>query len=114
MPDKNEKALRKEILHSQREEKRRSIREGLRIPTAKMKELFDFIDKRLEPSECDDTLRHAIEFTRANGLPEERVRAWLEAAGGYCDCEAIGNAENLVEDAVPGYRDLSPPDTVRG
>jgi malonyl CoA-acyl carrier protein transacylase len=109
MPDKDEKARRKELLHSQREEKQRSIRNDLPVPAAMMKALFDYIDKRLSSSECDDTLRHAREFIHANGLPEDTVIAWLDAAGGYCACEAISNAEELLEEAVPGYRDLPPP-----
>jgi hypothetical protein len=28
--------------------------------------------------------------------------------GGYCDCEVLNNAEEVVEDAVPGYRDANP------
>ena len=79
-----------------------------------MKALFDYIDKQLSSSGCDDTLRYASEFIDANGLPEEMVVAWLESAGGYCDCEAISNAEQLLEGAVPGYRDLPPPEGVRG
>src|SRR5690242_2723555 len=100
MPDKDEKARRKELLHSQREEQRRSIREGLPVPAPMMKALFNYVDKHLSSSECDDTLRHAREFIRANGLPTETVVAWLEGMGGFCDCEVF-NAEEALEDAVP-------------
>jgi hypothetical protein len=110
MPGKDEKARRKEILHFQREEKRRLIREGLPVSAPIMKALFDFIDKRLASSECDHSLRHANEFIQVNRLPKDAVIAWLEGAGGYCDCEAISNAEELLEDAIPGYRDLPPAD----
>jgi hypothetical protein len=113
MPDKDEKARRKEVLHSQREQQRLSIREGLPVPAAMMKALFNYVDKQLSSSQCDDTLRHASEFIRANGLPAETVVAWLQGAGGYCDCEVF-NAEEALEDAVPGYRDLPPQDGVRG
>lgn len=114
MTGKDEKARRNELLHSQREEKRRSIREGLPVPATMMKALFDYVDKHLASSGCDDTLHHASEFIRANSLPAETVLAWLEGAGGYCDCEVVSNAEQILEDAVPGYRDLPPPDSVRG
>ena len=112
MPDRNEKARRKELLHSQREQKRLSVREGLPIPAAMMKALFDYVDKQLSSSACDDTLRHTIEFIHGNSLPEDTVLAWLESAGSFCDCEVF-NAEELLEDAVPGYRDLTLPDGVR-
>ena len=62
----------------------------------------------------DHSLRYAGEFIHTNGLPKEAVIEWLEGAGGYCDCEAINNAEEQREDAVPGYRDLAPRDGVRG
>jgi Protein of unknown function (DUF2695) len=114
MPDKDEKVRRKALLHSQREEKRRSIREGLPAPATMMKALFDYIDKRLSSSECDDSPRYATEFIRTNSLPEDAILDWLEEAGGYCDCEAINNAEQILEDAVPGYHDLPPPDGLRG
>ena len=79
-----------------------------------MKALFDYVDKRLASSECDDTLHHADEFIRDNGFPTETVLAWLEGLGGNCDCEAVSNAEQILEDAVPGYRDLALPDGLRG
>jgi len=100
MPDQDEKARRKQLLHSQREEQRRSIRDGLPVPAAMMKALFTYVDKHLSSSECDDTLRHASAFIRANDLPADKVTAWLENKGGYCDCEVF-NAEELLEDAVP-------------
>jgi hypothetical protein len=94
------------------EEERRSLREGLPIPAAMLKALFTYVDRHLSSSECDDTLRHVSEFIRANDLPPEAIVAWLERLGGYCDCEVF-NAEEVLEDAVPGYRDLPPPDGFR-
>ena len=47
-------------------------------------------------------------FTRGNSLPEEAVVSWLEENGGHGDCEALTNAEQVVEEAVPAYRDLKP------
>jgi hypothetical protein len=47
MAEQNEKARRKEILHSQREDKRRMVREGLPVPAPMMKALFDYIDGHL-------------------------------------------------------------------
>jgi len=105
MPDKNEKARRKEILRSQRVERRKSVREGLPIPATKMKLLFDYVDEHVSASQCDHTLRFAREYLKVNGLPEQEVLAWLESAGGHCDCEAIDNSEELLEDAMIGDND---------
>jgi Protein of unknown function (DUF2695) len=109
MPDQDEKARRRVILHSQREDKGRTVRDNLPVPASMMKSLFDYIDGHLSLSECDNTLRYAREFVHAQSLPKDSVLAWLEGAGGYCDCEAINNAEEVLEDAIPGYRDLPPP-----
>ena len=101
------------LLHSRREEKRRSLREGLPVPAAMMKALFDYIGTQLSSSKCDDTLRRASEFIRANSLPEEAVLAWLKEAGADCDCKTLSKAEELLEETVPGYFDLPQPDGVR-
>lgn len=46
------------------------------------------------------------EFIADNGLSEESIVSvsWLEENGRYCDCEALANAEEVMEGAVPGYR----------
>ena len=111
MPDKTDKSRRKELLHSVREDARRKVRESLPVPALVLKALFNHIDERLGSSECDDTLRHARDFIRGHSLPEEAVVSWLENNGGYCDCEALANAEPVVEEAVPGYEDLKPSTT---
>ena len=108
MPDKTEKARRKELLRTVREDAKGKERESLPVPAPVLKALFDYLDKQLESSECDDTLRSVRDFTRGNSLPEEAVVSWLEDNGGHCDCEALANAEQVVEEAVPGYGDLKP------
>ncbi|MFI5113658.1 MAG: DUF2695 domain-containing protein [Terriglobales bacterium] len=66
-----------------------------------MKALFDFVDKKLSESECDNTLRHTIVFLDAQPVEQEAVLQWLEEAGGYCDCEVIANAEEKLESILP-------------
>jgi hypothetical protein len=108
MPDKTEKAKRKELLHAVREDARRKVRDSLPVPVTVLKALFDYVDAQLESSQCDDTLRHTRDFIRSHSLPEEAVVNLLEDNGGHCDCEAVANAEQVVEEAVPGYEDLKP------
>ena len=108
MPDKTEKARRKELLHAVREDARRKVRDSLPVPVPVLKALFDYVDRQLKSTECDNTLRHALDFIRNNGLPEEAVVDWLEDNGGYCDCETLMNSEQVVEEAVPGYSDIEP------
>lgn len=73
-----------------------------------MKALFNYVDSQLGSTECDHTLRHVRDFIRSRELPEEAVVGWLENNGDYCDCEAVLNGEQVVEEAVPGYDDLLP------
>ena len=94
-----------------REDARRKLLHSLPVPAAVLKALFNHLDERLGSSECDDTLRHTLDFIRSHALPEEAVVSWLEDNGGYCDCEALANAEPVVEEAEPGYRDLKPSTT---
>ena len=108
MPDKNEKAHRKEMLRAVREDERRKVRDSLPVPAPVLKALFDYADAKLESSECDDTLRNVRDFIRDHALPEDAIVNWLEKNGGHCDCEALANAEQVVEQAVPGYQDLEP------
>ena len=105
MQDKSEKARRKELLKASREENGRAVRDHLPVGAPILKRLFDHLDDRLSTTECDDTLRFTREFIAQNGLSEEPIVGWLGKNGGYCDCEALNNAEEVVEDAVPGYRD---------
>jgi len=108
MPDKNEKARRKELLHAVREDARRKERDSLPVPAPILKALFNYTDAQLKSSECDDTLRHVQDFIRSHALPEDAIVSWLKNNGGYCDCEALANAEQVLEEAVPGYEKLAP------
>jgi len=108
MPDNNEKARRKELLNGIRDEARRKVRDSLPVPLPVLKALFDFLDGQLKSTECDNTLRLVLDFVRQNGLPEGPVVDWLRDNGGYCDCEALMNAEQVVENAVPDYSDTEP------
>lgn len=110
--DKTEKARRKELLNAVREDARRKLRDSLPVPAPILKALFDYLNAQLESSDCDDSLRHVRDFTRSHALPEDAIVNWLEDNGGYCDCEALANAEQVVEEAAPGYRDLPPSTTL--
>jgi hypothetical protein len=108
MPDKNEIARRKAIQRAAREDAKQKVRDGLPIPAPALKALFGYVDQQLKLAKCDHTLRHALDFIRNNALPEQTVVAWLKDNHGYCDCETLWNSEEVVEEAVPGYRDMEP------
>lgn len=108
MPNGNEKAHREDVLQSAREEESRKVREGLPVPAATLKGIFTYVDRCLAENDCDNTLRYVRDFIHSHNLPEDALVAWLEENHGYCDCEAIMNSEEVVQDAVPGYEDIEP------
>lgn len=103
MPSKDEKARRKEVLHSLRDNERKNTRDDFPTPILALKGLFEFLDAQLSESDCDDTLRLTREYVRQNTMDENLMVPWLEEHGGHCDCEALNNVEAIVADAVPGY-----------
>ena len=106
MPDKDEKARRKQILHEVRDQQRQKIRDAFPASVLVLKSLFDFLDEKLSEADCDDTFRFTREYIQRNTTDEDHVIRWLEENGGHCDCEVLDNVEQVVSDAVPGYEDL--------
>ena len=98
------------MLHAVRENTRQKVRNSFPVAVPMLKALFNYVDSQLDSTECDHTLRYVRDFIRSRELPEEAVVSWLENNGGYCDCEAVVNAEQVVEEVVPDYEDLAPAD----
>ena len=55
MPSKDEKARRKELLQSLRNEGRQKTRDGFPVPLLMLKGLFDSLDVKLSETDCGDT-----------------------------------------------------------
>lgn len=100
MPNEDEKARRKKLLHSLRDADRQKTRDGFPAPIIELKGLFDSLDVQLSDTDCDDTLRFTREYIQRNAMDETLVVAWLEKHGGCCDCEALNNVEEIVANAV--------------
>ena len=60
MPDKNEKARRKSIQRTAREDARQKVRDTLPVPAPVLKALFEYVDQQLKSTECDHTHRHGF------------------------------------------------------
>ena len=98
MPSKEEKQRRAQLLQGLQKKRDDELAEAIaQMPFTKdeLRELFDFVDARLEEFGCDSTLRHAKEFIGERKLPEEKTLLWLEEQHGFCDCEVI----SIVEEA---------------
>ena len=98
--DKAERERRKTLLRAMKSED--LLRAEQELPATKqiLESLFDYLDERLGETECDDTLRLTLEYAKLKGLDENRLCAWTEKYGGYCDCEVLGN----VPDDNPVFR----------
>lgn len=64
-----------------------------------LQRLFDYLDDR-SGAGCDHTHRVTLEFLRECNLPASMVIPWLEAHGGYCDCEVLANVEQHCEELI--------------
>ncbi|MBI5030555.1 MAG: DUF2695 domain-containing protein [Chloroflexi bacterium] len=93
MPSKEEKkrrqTIRKAIVKKQRAQELAQVP----ISGSDLKDLFAFVDKKLESAGCDHTMRHTLAFLEQRNLAKERIIAWLAEHDGYCDCEVIANVE---------------------
>ena len=101
MPSHEEKLRRKAVKNALGQTEQDRIRASLPMPPAQMKALFDFVNLGLSESECDHTFRHTIAFLDQQQIQQDAVLAWLENAGGYCDCEVLFNAEEKLESILP-------------
>ena len=53
--------------------------------------------KEPEAARCDHTHRYAREWCERYGASWPAVRAWLNATGGFCDCEVLFNTGRHLE-----------------
>ena len=100
MISKEEKDRRKAIRDALKRNGRKDAEAKLPLPTPEMKQLFGWVDAKLQDEGCDHTLRHSVSFLRVRGVAEDGVIAWLKEEGGYCDCEVIANAEERWREII--------------
>ncbi|MEM7343316.1 MAG: DUF2695 domain-containing protein [Chloroflexota bacterium] len=94
MSSKIEKIRRKKKLKKLKQQQLSEEMERMPLSQAELKSLFDWVEARLIEQGCDHTLRHSEHFLSVQRLPIEEVTNWLQAYGGYCDCEVIANVED--------------------
>jgi hypothetical protein len=100
MKDREHKQGRKEVLDRWKAGQRSAARSKLPLPDGQMQAMFDMLDKELLRQACDRTLRLTRTWLESNARPLESVVAWLHDNGGFCDCEALANAEQAWQDAI--------------
>jgi len=62
--------------------------------------MFDMLDAELPRKGCDHSRRLTHEWLASRSHDIERVFAWLDTQGGYCDCEILANVEERVDEAT--------------
>ncbi|MGE6395838.1 DUF2695 domain-containing protein [Chryseobacterium sp. M5] len=99
MPDKIEKARRKQIQRELQEKARIKFEQSLPTSRELFQNLFDFLDEVLEKNTCDDSLKLTKQFLNSQNIQNrEEVENWLKENGGFCDCEVLYNVEELFEE----------------
>jgi hypothetical protein len=98
MPDKNEKARRRQIQKELQEKAQIEFEKSLPISREIFQSLFDFLDDEFEKNGCDDSLKMTKQFLETNHITNiEEVKNWLKENGGFCDCEVLYNVEEKFE-----------------
>jgi hypothetical protein len=100
MPDRKDKRSRKESLDRWKADQRSAARTKLPLPNEQMQALFEMLDTELPSESCDHTLRLTRAWLTSEKLPVVETVTWLQENGGFCDCEALANAEQAWRDAV--------------
>ncbi len=85
-----------------RDQQRKVALAGLPLPVAELKAMFDMLNVEVPRQGCDHTRRLSRAWLESRGRDVERVFAWLDTQGGYCDCEILANVEEKVDDATNG------------
>ena len=91
-------AEKKRKLAELSERQAKEFEQSLPMPRELFEALFTFLDDRLgEAGCCDDTSLTEM-FLAESRIPRpEKILAWLEGQGGYCDCEVLANVAERFE-----------------
>ena len=85
-------------LKAQWRDQQRKAALPLLIP--ELRAMFDMLDVEVPCQGCDHTRRLTRAWRASRGHDVERVFAWLDSQGGYCDCEILANVEEKLDDAI--------------
>jgi len=99
MPNKEEKARRRQIHKELQEKAQIEFEESLPVSRELFQKLFDFLDEEFEINDCDDNLKMTKQFLESQHIQNmEEVKNWLKENGGFCDCEVLNNVEERFEE----------------
>ena len=101
MPNKEEKARRRQIHKELQEKAQIEFEERLPVSRELFQKLFDFLDEEFEINDCEDSLKMTKQFLESQHIQNmEEVKNWLKENGGFCDCEVLNNVEERFEKEI--------------
>ncbi|MCF0068892.1 DUF2695 domain-containing protein [Dyadobacter sp. CY261] len=93
-----ENEIRKQLKNDFRQKARDAFENSLPMTRTEFRELFDYLDEKLNKQECDNQNTLSKKFLEDNGITNTNsVLEWLAEKGGYCDCEILANVEEHFE-----------------
>ena len=63
------------------------------IDRPELESLVKFVDARIGEKACDNTLKHAEHWAKANDADWLHLLDGLAESGGYCDCGIVTNID---------------------
>jgi len=75
-----------------KQREREAARSTFPLPNDVLQAMFNSVEAQVEDSGCDHSHRFTRQWLSENQQPEDQIIGWLEAHGGYCDCEVAANA----------------------
>ena len=98
MPNQDDKKRRKLISSDLKAREREEFNKSLPMDRQMFRKLFDHLNGRLKMEGCTDTLKITADFLIENEISDiVGIKKWLNAHGGYCDCEVLANVEEQFE-----------------
>jgi hypothetical protein len=64
---------------------------SLKLDASRVESLISFVDRHVRNDGCDHTHRFTEEWARRESVDWHELLDFLEAHGGYCDCEVVLN-----------------------
>ncbi len=95
------KERRRELLRAWKEAERQKVRSALPLSDDELSALFEFLSAELPYAGCDKKRTLTERWLADRGIEPDAVRAWLDDTGGYCDCEALANSEEVWRSSLP-------------
>jgi hypothetical protein len=75
-------------------EQRNIARASFPLSDDQLAVLFHTVESGLQEAGCDHSLRITRRWLDGTTHDPDRVIAWLQANGGFCDCEVVANARD--------------------